>query len=169
MRVSRSFLCACALSWPLVVEGQPAAAPAEPASQDAGASEAVATEPAVAPVPVAGATPEYNELNARILALSRVERLEDGVQRPLDFARAALERSRASTAAGDATSALRTRQLARAALELAEARLRLTRERALFVATQARRNASLQELASEQKTVARERERALELQRESTP
>jgi hypothetical protein len=112
-------------------------------------------------------TPELTELTARLTALLRLERLDDSVRRPLDFARAALERSRMSHGLGDLASEQRTRQLARAAVELAEARLRLLRERALFTATQARRNLATAEEATARRALERERARALELQRES--
>jgi hypothetical protein len=112
-------------------------------------------------------TAEQNELRARIEAIQRGEPLDDSVQRPLDFARAALERSRASHAVGDGASETRTQKLARAAVELAEARLRLLRERSLFLAARARHEGSSAELAVAQRALERERARARELERAS--
>ncbi|MDB4975763.1 MAG: hypothetical protein JWN48_4104 [Myxococcaceae bacterium] len=126
------------------------------------------TPPGEAPAASAPAsTPELTELAARIQALERIEPLDDSVQRAVDLARAALERAQASRVAHDADAEARTRQLARAAVELAEARLRMLRERALFVAVQARRQVAAAELAAARQALAKERARALELQRES--
>ncbi|MDB4989120.1 MAG: hypothetical protein JWN04_4298 [Myxococcaceae bacterium] len=125
------------------------------------------TEPSVAAPVAPGAPPELVELSTRIQALERNDPLDDSVRRPVDFSKAALDRSRASGALGDAAAEARTRQLARAAVELAEARLRLQRERALFALVQARRAASGAEQATAKQALERERARALELQRES--
>lgn len=112
-------------------------------------------------------TAEQNELRARIEALGRGQPLDDSVQRPLDFAKAAVERSRASRAVGDAASEARTQKLARAAVELAEARLRLLRERSLYLSARGRHDGASAELAVAQRALDRERARARELQRAS--
>lgn len=117
--------------------------------------------PAEAPVAVEA------DLDARLSALFKVEPLDDSVRRPLELARAALLRARASRAQGDARSEERTEQLARAAIELAEARLRLLRERALLLAAQARRATSYAERETARRAMERERARVADLERAS--
>ncbi|MEY4513418.1 MAG: hypothetical protein RLZZ450_5540, partial [Pseudomonadota bacterium] len=112
-------------------------------------------------------TAEQNELRARIEAIRRGEPLDESVLRPLEFAKAALERSRASHAVGDTTSETRTQKLARAAVELAEARIRLLRERSLYLAARARHTGASADLTVAQRALDRERARARELQRAS--
>jgi hypothetical protein len=104
------------------------------------------------------------DLAARIEALGRVPALEDGVRRPLELARAALQRS---AAASDAATKARTEGLARAAVELAEARLRLNRERMLLRAAQARRATSFAEKETARRALERERARLNQLERGS--
>jgi type IV secretory pathway VirB10-like protein len=129
---------------------------------------ASAADDAEAPVdPVQSASAEQTELRARIVAIEHAEPLDNSVRRPIDFAKAALERSLASRAVNDQSSEQRTRQLARAAVELAEARLRLLRERALFLAAQTRRNVSTAELTTAQRALEHDRARARELERAS--
>jgi hypothetical protein len=145
--------------------------PALPAASDAAPS---AGEPGPEPKAPDAAeqiakttTAEQDELRARIEVTERARPLDDSVQRPLDFAKAALERSRASQVAGDSASAKRTQKLAHAAVELADARLRLLRERALFSAAEARGNVSNAEIGVAQRALERERARARELERTS--
>lgn len=111
---------------------------------------------------------EQTELRARIAVVERAEPLDASVQRPLEFAKAALERSRASRQVGDPASESRTLKLSRAAVELAEARLRLLGERALFSAAQARRNVATAELATAERALEHDRARARELERASS-
>jgi hypothetical protein len=140
----------------------------EPARPEAAAAAQASAETGQAAVPSGDAgSAEQTELRARIAAIQRTEPLDDSVRRPLDFAKAALERSRASRVVGDAVSEQRTRQLSRAAVELAEARLRLLRERALFAAARARRNVATAELGIAQRALERDRARARELERAS--
>jgi len=150
--------------------------PAAPADSDAAPStgdadqegdEASAGEPEEPELLAKTMTAEQNELRARIEATQRAQPLDDSVQRPIDFARAALERSRASHVVGDTASEKRTQKLARAAVELADARLRLLRERALFSAARARRNVATAEIGIAQRALERERARARELERAS--
>jgi hypothetical protein len=102
-----------------------------------------------------------SDLQGRLDALWRLPALDDSVRRPLELARAALERSRAA----DAATKLRTEGLARAAVELAEARLRLTRERMLLRAAQARRATSYAEKETARRALERERARVQQLER----
>lgn len=167
----------------------PISAPAAPAALERGSDDTVTVEPGdevLEPSGSAEATPlgaangegsptqkrgsttaEQNELRARIEAIGRGEPLDESVQRPLDFARAALERSLASHVVGDTASEARTQKLARAAVELAEARLRLLRERSLYLAARGRHEGASAELAVAQRALERERARARELQRAS--
>jgi hypothetical protein len=103
------------------------------------------------------------DLVARVEALRRQPALEDGVRRPLELARAALERSKAAT---DSATKARTEGLARAAVELAEARMRLTRERMLLRAAQARRATSFAEKETARRAIERERARINQLERQ---
>ena len=140
------------------------AAPAVPAAAES-ALPGGETGKAAASAPLGA--PEVSELASHLQTLERAEPLDDSVRRPVEFARAALERARSSRAAGDTQAELRTLRLARAAVELAEARSRLLRERTLFLATQARSNASTAEQATAKRAMEREKARARELERES--
>jgi hypothetical protein len=105
---------------------------------------------------------EDADLAARVDALWRQPGLEEGVKRPLELARAALQRSKDAT---DAATKARTEGLARAAVELAEARMRLTRERMLLRAAQARRATSFAEKETARRAIERERARINQLER----
>jgi len=149
----------------------PSPAPEPTSAARSEAAEAASETQAEADAPATGlpdpASAEQTELRARIVAIERSGPLDDSVRRPLDFAKAALERSRASRVVGDGASETRTRQLSRAAVELAEARLRLLRERALFAAARGRRNVATAELGIAQHALERDRSRARELERAS--
>lgn len=108
-------------------------------------------------------SPAGEDLRARVEALWRLPELDPSVRRPLELARAALDRSR--TAADDATKA-RTEGLARAAVELAEARMRALRERTLLRAAQARRATSFAEKETARRALERERARVIQLERD---
>lgn len=110
------------------------------------------------------------ELSTRISALRRSEALDDSVRRPLELAESALERASTRAQAHDVAGTERARQVASAALELAEARLLLLRERALERAARARREDAAARLEVAAQALARERQRADELeQASSTP
>jgi hypothetical protein len=157
---------------PVVTESTSAAAGAlEPSSEVTSVQPGDPVEekatPEAAPTDASATTAEQADLRARIDAIRRSEPLDESVERPLEFARAALERSRASHAVGDTASETRTQKLARAAVALAEARLRLLRERSLYLSARGRHDGASAELTVAQHALERERARARELQRAS--
>ncbi|HEY6882372.1 MAG TPA: hypothetical protein VI299_30280 [Polyangiales bacterium] len=114
-----------------------------------------------APAMAQPSSPE-EDLSARIEVLWHTPELDQSVRRPLELARAALQRWQAAT--DDATKT-RTEGLARAAVELAEARMRALRERALLRAAQARRATSFAEKETARRALERERARVSQLER----
>src|ERR1700712_229510 len=94
---------------------EPAASvPAEPSVEPDEAvpvtPETQAPEPARPELPeptaasLAAGSADVQELLSRLATLERIEPLDDSVKRPVEFAKAALERSRASRAVGDTQS-----------------------------------------------------------------
>jgi hypothetical protein len=110
-----------------------------------------------------------SELRVRLRLLQQSAQLDDSVRRPVELAKSALERASSRGALGDTSGELRARQIAAAALELAEARLTLLRERALWKAARARRLEAERADQTAERALARERQRAKELEQASTP